>query len=44
MGERSPSAFNKGGEVVVCLEVTGEHLERDKLERKLVRISEAREG
>ena len=28
-------------EKVVCLEVTGEHLERDKLERKLVRVVEA---
>ena len=28
------------GETVVCLEVTGEHLEKDKLERKLVRIAE----
>jgi hypothetical protein len=27
----------------VCLEVTGEHLERDKLERKLVRIAEPEE-
>ena len=25
---------------MVCLEVTGEHLEKDKLERKLVRIAE----
>lgn len=31
------------GEEVICLEVTGEHLERDKLERKLVRIAEAGE-
>lgn len=31
------------GETVVCLEVTGEHLEKDKLERKLVRIAEAGE-
>jgi len=31
------------GEIVVCLEVTGEHLEKDKLERKLVRIAEAGE-
>jgi hypothetical protein len=28
---------------VICLEVTGSHLERDKLERKLVRIAEAGE-
>jgi len=27
----------------VCLEVTGEFLEKDKLERKLVRIAEPRE-
>ena len=31
------------GDRVVCLEVTGEHLERDKLERKLVRIAEPEE-
>lgn len=30
-------------ETVVCLEVTGEHLERDKLKRKLVRISQSSE-
>ena len=29
--------------MAICLEATGEHLERDKLERKLVRISEAGE-
>jgi len=31
------------GGTVFCLEVTGEHLERDKLERKLARVAEPRE-
>ena len=29
--------------MVVCLEVTGEHLEKDKLKRKLVWVREAQE-
>ena len=30
-------------ETVICLEVTGEHLEKDKLKRKLVHVKEAKE-
>ncbi|CAG8438019.1 5989_t:CDS:2 [Scutellospora calospora] len=36
---RNPTYY----ETVVCLEVTGEHLEKDKLKRKLVHVREAEE-